>query len=157
MSPGESSPPQHREADLDPLADLDPFAFLMDARMQFIAAVEARGSAEPERVAIAVGAVVAHDQALREVVLAYASGDRLFEAVTTPLDRAQPGSIDDAYLARNELFESLASIGESLPFGAELALPWTGLDTWRGHLIDLAMHEGAHAHALREGEPLPST
>jgi len=152
MSPNDPTP----QADLDPLAHLDPFAFLMDARMQLIAAVEARGGAEPDRAAVAVGVVIAHDHALREVIRAYAAGDRLFEAIETPLDRSQPGNIEDAYLARNALFESIATIGEQLTFEVELALPWVGLDTWRGHLISHAMHEGAQAHALREGEPLPA-
>jgi len=155
MSPANTTRSDDANIDLDPLAQLDPFAFLMDARVQFIAAVEARNGTEPERVAIAIGAVVANDHALREVVLAYASGDRLFQAVATPKDRAQPAAIEDAYLARNELFESIASIGEQLAFGAELTLPWNGPDTWRGHLIGLAMYEGAYAHALREGEPFP--
>ena len=157
MPPADPTLPDDATTDIDPLAQLDPFAFLMDARVQLIAAVEARGGAEPDRVAIAIGAVIANDHALREVVLAYASGDRLFEAVATPEERARPATIEDAYLARNELFESIAGIGELFAFGAELTLPWSSLDTWRGHLISLAMYEGAYAHALREGEPFPYT
>ncbi len=148
MSAPERPSPPH----LDPLAQLEPFDFLMDAHVQLVRAVEARAAAEPERVATALGIVVAHDRALRAIALAYVSGDRTFEAVTPPV--AADATLEDASQSRNELFESVGTSAGTLAFEDELLLPWVGLDTWRGHLISLAMLEGALAHALREGEPL---
>ena len=144
---------QHSSADADPLAQLDPFDFLMDAHVQFIRAIEVRAIAEPERVAAALGLVVAHDRALAAIALAYTSGDRTFEAVAAP--NATDATLEDASRSRNALFEAVSTSAAALAFEEELLLPWVGLDTWRGHLIGLAMLEGALAHALREGDLLP--
>lgn len=144
---------QHSSADADPLAQLDPFDFLMDAHVQLIRAIEVRALAEPERVAAALGIVVAHDHALAAIALAYTSGDRTFEAVAPPM--SANATLDDASRSRNELLAAVSTSAAALAFEEELLLPWIGLDTWRGHLLGLAMLEGALAHALREGDPLP--
>ena len=144
---------QPTSADADPLAQLDPFDFLMDAHVQLIRAIEMRAPTEPERVAIALGLVVAHDRALAAIALAYTSGDRTFEAIAAP--SATDATLDDASRSRNALFVAVSTSAAALALEEELLLPWVGLDTWRGHLIGLAMLEGALAHALREGDPLP--
>jgi hypothetical protein len=144
----------------DPLPQIDPVALLMDARLQFFAAIEALGGREPDRVAAALAAVVAHDDALAAVALAWADGARTFEGIPTPVERVRTAAADasaapttdDANAARGRLFESL---GAGVALDVEVALPWVGTDSWQLHLIGLAMHEGSHAHALREGSPLP--
>jgi hypothetical protein len=137
----------------DPLARVDPFAVLADARFQLLAAIETLDGGEPERVAAALGAVVAYDDALGAIARASASGDRTFEGVATPLERAGDATTDDARAARARLFESLGASGIQLD--VEVLVPWAGTETWQLHLIGLAMHEGAQAQALRDGDPLP--
>lgn len=147
---------QHPPTNADPLAQLDPFDFLMDAHVQLFRAIEGRSAAEPERVATALRLVVAHDRALAAIALAYTSGDRTFESVAPPdAAEATDSTLEDASRSRNALFDAVNTSAAALAFEEELLLPWVGLDTWRGHLIGLAMLEGALAHALREGEPLP--
>ncbi len=136
------------------LEQLNPFSLLMDARHQLMAAVQAAMTTTPERAAIALGAVVAHDDALREIVRAFDGGGRSFEGIAPPADRATSATIDQALDARDALFEALSSTGVSL--ADEVFVPWVGAETWHVHLIGLAMFEGAQAHALREGEPLPA-
>ena len=148
-----AAPQQHHPYDADLIAQLDPFDFLMDAHVQLIRAIEVRAAAEPARVATALGLVVAHDRALVAIVRAYTAGDRTFEAVAPPT--ATDATLEDAAQSRNALFDAVGTSAATLAFEEELLLPWIGLDTWRGHLLGLAMLEGALAHALREGEPLP--
>jgi|GEM_PF-3229677 len=138
---------------LDPLDHINPFTVLMDARLQLLAAVDALKGAESERVAIALGSVVAHDHAIGEVARAWASGERTFEGVATPRERAGNATVEEANDARSGLIEALGTAGVS--FELEVLFPWAGSETWQLHLIGLAMHEGACAHALREGDPLP--
>jgi hypothetical protein len=146
----------HPSPHADPLAQLDPFDFLMDAHVQLIRAIEVRAHAEPERVATALGLIVAHDRALAAIARAYTSGDRTFVTVAPPNGASATNStLEDASRSRNALFEAVSTSAAALALEEELLLPWIGLDTWRGHLIGLAMLEGALAHALREGDPLP--
>ena len=143
---------------IDPLDQLNPFSLLMDARHQLIDAAQAAMSTVPDRVAIALGAVVAYDDALREIARAFADGARSFEGIATPAERATGATIDatiDGVIeARNALFEVLSSTGVS--FTDEVDVPWAGVESWHIHLIGLAMFEGAQAHALREGDELPA-
>lgn len=145
--------PDDTTSSRDPLDQINPFTVLMDARLQLLAAVDALKGAEPERVATALGSVVAHDDAIGEVARAWGTGDRTFEGIATPRERAGSATVDEANAARSGLLEAL-SIAE-VSFELEVAFPWSGVETWRLHLIGLAMHEGACAHALREGDPLP--
>ena len=138
----------------DPLDQLNPFSLLMDARHQLIDAAQAAMSTAPDRVAIALGAVVAYDDALREIARAFADGARSFEGIATPAERATDATIDGVIEARNALFEVLSSTGVS--FADEVDVPWAGVESWHIHLIGLAMFEGAQAHALREGDELPA-
>lgn len=137
----------------DPLDQINPFTVLMDARLQLLAAIDGLKGAEAERVATALGSVVAHDHAIGEIARAWAAGDRTFEGVATPRERAASATVDEANAARAGLLEAL-SIAE-VSFELEVRFPWAGHETWQLHLIGLAMHEGACAHALREGDPLP--
>ena len=138
----------------DPLDQLNPFSLLMDARHQLIDAAQAAMSTAPDRAAIALGAVVAYDDALREIARAFADGARSFEGIATPAERATGATIDATIEARNALFEVLSSTGVS--FTDEVDVPWAGVESWHIHLIGLAMFEGAQAHALREGDELPA-
>ncbi|MCB9483276.1 MAG: hypothetical protein H6675_04625 [Dehalococcoidia bacterium] len=138
----------------DPLDQLNPFSLLMDARHQLIDAAQAAMSTAPDRAAIALGAVVAYDDALREIARAFADGARSFEGIATPAERATGATIDGVIEARNALFEVLSSTGVS--FTDEVDVPWAGVESWHIHLIGLAMFEGAQAHALREGDELPA-
>lgn len=138
---------------LDPLDHINPFTVLMDARLQLLAAIDALKGAESERVATALGSVVAHDHAIGEIARAWALGDRTFEGVPTPRARVASATVDEANEARAGLIEAL-SVAE-VSFELEVFFPWAGSETWQLHLIGLAMHEGACAHALREGDPLP--
>ena len=138
----------------DPLDQLNPFSLLMDARHQLIDAAQAAMSTAPDRAAIALGAVVAYDDALREIARAFADGARSFEGIATPAERATDATIDGVIEARNALFEVLSSTGVS--FADEVDVPWAGVESWHIHLIGLAMFEGAQAHALREGDELPA-
>ena len=138
----------------DPLDQLNPFSLLMDARHQLIDAAQAAMSTAPHRAAIALGAVVAYDDALREIARAFADGARSFEGIATPAERATGATIDGVIEARNALFEVLSSTGVS--FADEVDVPWAGVESWHIHLIGLAMFEGAQAHALREGDELPA-
>ena len=142
-----------RTSSPDPLDHINPFTVLMDARLQLLAAIDALKGAEAERVATALGSVVAHDDAIGEVARAWATGDRTFEGVATPRERAGSATVEEANTARASLLEAL-SIAE-VSFELEVRFPWAGDETWQLHLIGLAMHEGACAHALREGDPLP--
>ena len=152
-SPESLVPPD--ATDLDLLAQIDPFAVLADARFQLLAAIEALGDAEPARVAAALGAVVAHDDALGALARASVAGDRTFEEIATPLERARDATTEDATAARARLFESLGVSGIQLD--VEVLVPWAGTETWHLHLIGLAMHEGTQAQALRDGDPLPGS
>lgn len=138
----------------DPLDQLNPFSLLMDARHQLFTIVQAIVADQPDRVATALGAVVAHDLALREIALAYADGERTFDGVTPPDARAIHATFEDAQAARNALFEAFSTAGTD--FATEVLVPWAGTETWHIHLIGLAMFEGAQAHALREGDELPA-
>lgn len=133
------------DTSIDPLYALDPFALLLDARQQLLTIAEAIRAREPDRVAIALGAVVAQDDALRAIVNGEAGAD--------PGD-AGDATIEEAYAARAALLEAMGAAGLSLD--AEVAVPWAGTDTWHVHIIGLAMFEGAQAHALREGDPVPA-
>lgn len=137
----------------DPLLSLDPFTLLADARRQLLEAVEALTDAHADRVAAALGTVVAHDLALAAIARAYAEGDREFEGVTPPAGLALLATVEDAHAARLALFESLSA--SPIREDVEVAVPWAGIETWHVHLVGLAMHEGAQAHALRDGDPLP--
>lgn len=137
----------------NPLDRIDPVSVLIDARLQLLAAIDGLQGAEAERVATALGSVVAHDHAIGEVARAWASGDRTFEGVMTPRERAGSATVDEANAARGGLLEALG-VAE-VAFELEVLVPWAGNETWQLHLIGLAMHEGACAHALREGDPLP--
>ena len=139
---------------MDALDQLNPFSLLMDARHQLIDAAQAALAATPQRAAIALGAVVAYDDALREIARAFADGARSFGGITTPSERATGATIEDIIEARNALFEVLSSTGVS--FADEVDVPWAGTESWHVHLIGLAMFEGAQAHALREGDELPA-
>lgn len=132
----------------DLLYALDPLTLLMDARQQLLAVVDQLAGTEDERVALALGAVVAQDLALADVA-------RGVEAVVVPSSRAARATVEEGYSARNALFEVLAEMRVS--FDTEVLVPWTGTETWHVHLVGLAMFEGAQAHALRQGEPVPAS
>jgi hypothetical protein len=154
--------PQHTERDEheDPFARIDPFVALMDGRRQLAEAIAshptdntAPGTSIAQQVAETLAIVAAHDEALTEVARAFAQGERNFEGVTTPRDRTLVVSdMDAAMLIRTALFEAVAAIADALD--ETVSTPWGGSDTWRMHLVALAMRDGAHAHALITGESI---
>ena len=148
--------------DADPLLAIDPFILLMDARHQLFSAIDAveggpEGSTEAglQRIAVALGVMVAHDRALTDVVHALSEGSPPLDEVAPPEARRAPATREDAQQSRSALLESLGNTRASLD--TEVAVPWTGRETWHVHLVGLAMLEGAQAHALRTGEPLPAS
>jgi hypothetical protein len=83
----------------DPFARIDPFAALIDGRRQLaeaLASQVAREAPSAQQVAETLAIVAAHDEALTEVARAYAQGERDFEGVTLPSDRALVVSDMDA-------------------------------------------------------------
>jgi len=136
----------------DPLLRLDPFVALADGRQQLAAAVAAALAQElvdTTRVTKALAMVAAHDAALTEVALAWAEGHRDFTMIVAPDARALTVSdIEQAMDFRMALFEAFDAIGDALD--DLLTTPWGGEDTWRMHLVALAMHDGAQAHAIIE-------
>lgn len=130
------------------LAQIDPFVALGDGRRQLIEAMRA-SAADTQDLAEILGIVAAHDDALRDVAIAYAAGARDFSTVATPASRvADAVTIDVATDARVALFDAIVAISDALD--EEVTLPWHGTDTWRMHLIAIAMRDGAHAHAILE-------
>jgi hypothetical protein len=145
----------HVDESPDPLAQVDPFAALLDARQQLLAAIEE--AADAVRVAAALAAVIAHDTALRDIALAYADGTRDFADAVTPTQhharRAIEATLDEAMETRYALFEALGAVAHLLD--EVVTTPWGGRETLRMHLIVQAMHDGLHAEALVTGGPLP--
>lgn len=138
--------PSPNTLDTDPLTRIDPFVAMMDGRRQLAEAIAAR-TRDAANLAETLAIVAAHDQALTEVALAYVRGERDFDDVVAPSDRVLAvDDFDAAMVFRNALFEALAELADALD--DLVATPWSGIDTWRMHLVSLAMHDGAHAHAL---------
>lgn len=137
------------------LASIDPFVAMMDGRRQLLEAIEGHRDST-ENLAEILGIVAAHDQALRDVMLAFADGTRDFGAIASPHARATASDLDadldaarDAIdAARAALFECIDLIAHALDEVIET--PWGGRDSWRMHLLALAMHDGAQAHAIVE-------
>lgn len=142
------------------LASIDPFVAMMDGRRQLLEAIESHRDTTPD-LAETLGIVAAHDHALREVMLAFADGVRDFTSITPPRARALEGGPDaalDADLdamvaARAALFEAVDAIAHALDEVVET--PWGGRDSWRMHLLGIAMHDGAQAHAIIEAAQSP--
>lgn len=134
----------------DPFARIDPFVAMIDGRRQLAEAIAAQVddvATISQQVAEILAIVAAHDEALMEVARAYAQGERNFEGVIVPADRALVvADMDAAMVVRAELFQAVAAIAEALD--EIVSTPWGGSDTWRMHLVALAMNDGAHAYAL---------
>ena len=136
----------------DLLLDVDPFSALLDGRRQLAEVLQSGIDEARSRAALA--AVIAHDEALREVATGYAAGVRDFASVPLPATRnIEPCDPPTAAASRHALIESLAGIADRLD--EIVTTPWGGDDTWRMHLITHAIHDGLHADALRRGEPPP--
>lgn len=144
----------------DPLARIDPFVALVDGRQQLAEAIAAHpvagatgDSLIAQEVAETLAIVAAHDEALTEVARAYAQGERNFEHVMRPVERTLViADMEAAMLIRSALFEAVAAIADALD--EFVSTPWGGRDTWRMHLVALAMRDGAYAYALAAGESI---
>ena len=136
----------------DPLLRLDPFVALADGRQQLAVAVAgalARELVDTTRLTEALATVAAHDAALTEVALAWADGQRDFTRIVAPNARALAVTdIEQAMDFRMALFEAFGAISDVLD--EMLTTPWGGEETWRMHLVALAMHDGAQAHTINE-------
>jgi len=150
---------EHAGEPHDLLAQVDPFAALLDARGQLLAAIEE--ATDAVRVMASLAAVIAHDIALRDVALAYGRGETDFTRATTPVEhhaqRVIAATVDEAMhealAARRTLFEAFGEVAHRLD--ETVTTPWGGTETLRMHLIVQAIHDGLHAEALATGGPLP--
>lgn len=144
------------------LAMIDPFVALADGRHQLLAAIEG-ARLDGQDLAEILGIVAAHDDALREGALAFEQGARDFSHVDAPSVRAPRNvdarTLDDIDAVRASLVDAIAELADAhADFLDEvIETTWGGSDTWRMHLVALAMHDGAQAHALasreRPGDP----
>ncbi|MEX1022671.1 MAG: hypothetical protein WD058_05945 [Dehalococcoidia bacterium] len=150
-TPPDASRPTAGDRDDDPFARIDPFVALADSRRQLVDAIREieDGALRAQRPDLAetLGIVAAHDRALCDVALAYARGERDFDGVVAPRDRVtHDTTMEVAIEVRVALFDALASIGDALD--ESLTTAWGGAGTWRMHIVEIAMHEGARAHDL---------
>lgn len=135
------------------LAMIDPFVALADGRRQLLDAVERAGNVHD--LAEILGIVAAHDQALADVALAFASGARDFSSIAGPGSRdAGPGDIATIEATRASLFDAVDAVASAVEDWLDevIETPWGGSDTWRMHLVSLAMHDGARAFEIAEAQ-----
>ncbi len=138
------------------LAMIDPFVALADGRRQLLEAIQRARPADADLAEI-LGIVTSHDRAMREIALAFADGTRDFATVAAPNahlhgTRSIEALEDAMHDSRAALFEAIAAMASSMDAWMDevIETPWAGRDTWRMHLVSLAMHEGAHAFAIVE-------
>lgn len=145
-------PDSHTDPD-SLLASIDPFAALADGRRQLLAAIE-EIEGDLQELAETLGIVAAHDLALRDVALAFAAGARDFSDIVPPGGRPMPSqtaaTVETIEASRAAVFEAIASVAEAHDAWLDevIETPWGGRESWRMHLVALAMHDGARAHAI---------
>lgn len=139
------------------LATVEAFTALADGRRQLLTAL-ASIEVDTEDLAETLGIVAAHDHALRAVALAYADGTRDFASFATPAmlvaDDEGTHTVDTIDAARASFFDAIAAVADAHAEWLDdvIETPWGGRETWRMHLVALAMHDGAQAHAINEGD-----
>jgi len=135
----------------DILALIDPWTALADGRMQLLAAIDAASVHGPD-LAETLGIAADRDRAMCNVMRAYIEGARDFSTIATTGHHVDAGDAADpialAEDARRDLLEALAVLGTTLDDVVEI--PWNGRDSWRIHLVTLAMHDGADAQRLMQ-------
>lgn len=138
----------------DLFALIDPWAALLDGRVQLLSAIEV-ALIDGQELAEILGIAAARDRALHDVARAYAEGARDFAHVDAPAARvrsdAHDATIDAHAVAEEARAELLDAIGALENFFDEVVeTSWGGRDTWRMHLVTQAMHDAADAQSIRD-------